>query len=850
MNIPVICTIVAKNYLAHARCLVESFLRHHPDGRACVLLVDRPDGYYDPEKEQFTTILAEEIGIPYFGVMTFRYSVLELSTAVKPFFLEYLFQNYDYDRICYFDPDIYFYHPIDEIWQALEAHAIVLTPHLTGPLDDAKPNELDILRSGAYNLGFIGLSRHPQADELLEWWQAKMLKYCAVAFDRGLFVDQRWIDLVPGRFSSVHIHRDPACNVAYWNLYHRHVTFDGEEWQVEGTPLKFYHFSGYSPDRPQVLSKHQDRYTFADLPYLKPLFEGYRARLVANEYHTVKSWPYAFDTRSRFGVRLPDIARTLWRDLELDDPSWNPFDASSDERFWQELLSWLNEPMGDRPHIPPQITRLALAVYRQRPDLQRAFPDILGRDRLEYARWFVNWGRELGLDNFFIQPIAGSLESALSTRALIARHGLRAGLYQRFTNWLFHIGLGRRIESMLGPRVIGAVRNLFIKPNPASSVVPHQLPDLGVLPPAQNEIGVNVIGYLRDETGVGENARAVLRTLHSRGFPVAWTMLKSNAARKNDSSALHLPQGHPYAINLVCANADQVNVVYDELGAGFFVGKYNIGYWHWELDRFPPEWFDRFQLFDEIWVGSHFVQNALAQVSPVPVITMGVGVDISSDSNVGREVLNLPQEKFIFLFVFDMLSVFERKNPLGVVEAYRRAFGTHFRDTALVVKVTRLDKFPEYRKPLEQAMASVSGILMDGYLDRPELDSLFNVCDAYVSLHRSEGFGLTIAEAMCLGKPVIATAYSGNTDYMNVCNSYPVEYTLTELERDYGPYKQGEVWADPDLDHAAAQMRRVWESRDEAIRKGKRAAADIKRWYGREAMARRIIERLKIIAGG
>jgi len=850
MSIPVICTIIAKNYLAQARCLVESFLAHHPDGRAFVLLVDRPDGYYDLEQEPFTTVLAEDIGIPEFGVMTFRYTVLELSTAVKPFFLEYLFQNYEYDRICYFDPDIYFYQPIDEIWKKLQSYGIVLTPHLLGPLDDDfKPNELDILRAGAYNLGFIGLSRHPEVAEFLRWWKGKMAKQCIVAFDRGLFVDQRWVDLVPGLFSSVTIHRDPGCNVAYWNLYHRHVEYSDGVHTVNGSPLKFYHFSGFYPDRPDVVSKHQNRYTFRDIPIVKALFDGYQDRLYANGYETVRHWPYAYDSQNIVGVRVPDAARALWREFESNDPSWCPFDTTSDVRFLTNLLTWLNEPMGGTPSHQPLGTRLALAVYQQRPDIQRAFPDVLGHDRLEYVRWFVNWGKDdLDIDDFFVRPMAESLERILGSGTLVTRHGLVAGLYQAATSWLFRIGVGRRIERMLGARLVDRVRSVFIRPDPSGPIVPSRLPPLGTLPAEEGRLGLNVVGYLRDETGVGENARVTLRALHGQDFPVAWTMVRSHAARQNDESVLHLPQGHPYNTNLFCVNADQTNVVYSELGAGFFAGKYNIGYWHWELQRFPEAWLDRFQHLDEIWVGSHFVQNTLAHVSPIPVITMGVGVHEPPNSNVTREMLRLPEDKFVFLFVFDMLSFIERKNPFGLIEAYRRAFGPDFHDTSLVIKVTKLDQFPEHRDPLERAVASVSGNLMDGYLERSELDGLFNVCDAYVSLHRSEGFGLTIAEAMCLGKPAIATAYSGNTDFVNVTNSYPVEYHLVELDKDHGPYRKGNWWADPDLDHAAAQMRRVFENCDEAVCKGMRAAADIKRWYGSEAMARRMIERLNVIS--
>lgn len=356
--------------------------------------------------------------------------------------------------------------------------------------------------------------------------------------------------------------------------------------------------------------------------------------------------------------------------------------------------------------------------------------------------------------------------------------------------------------------------------------------------------GLNVIGYLCDETGVGEAARAVLQALHAQDFPVACTLVRSETTDKGDSSVAHLPEGHPYGINLFHVNADQVPIVYSELGPGFFAGRYNIGFWFWEVQPFPEQWLDHFRYLDEIWVGSRFVQDTLAHVAPIPVINMGLPLERRSLPPMTRPALGLPDDRFLFLFTFDVLSVFERKNPLGLIEAYRRAFGPDSQDTTLVLKVTRLDQEPRYRKQLEQAVTSVSGILIDQHMKRQELDGLFHACDAYVSLHRSEGFGMTMAEAMYLGKPVIATAYSGNMDFMNVGNSYPVDYHLVDLERDYGPYQKGALWADPDLDHAAAQMQRVFTDREEAFRKGTRAAADIRSLYSSEVVSRRIIERL------
>ena len=841
MNRPVICTIIAKNYLAQARCLTESFLTHHPEGRVFVLLVDRPDGYFDPEAEPFTVLPVEDVDIPDLEAMVFRYTLLELSTAVKPFFLQHLLRSCDYDTVCYFDPDIYFYERVDDIWEQLANFGIVLTPHLTGPLDhEHNPNEILILRSGVYNLGFIGISRRPQSLEFLDWWASRLTKYCVVDHDRGFFVDQRWVDLVPGRFPGVHVNRDPGCNVAYWNLYHREVTREGDRWTVNGKPLRFFHFSGYSPDCPDQLSKFQNRYDFDDLPHLRSLFDAYGQRLLANGYDRVKTWPNAYSTLSTGEVVIPDAARHLWRSFETEDPTWEPCVDTARPDFSSAILEWLDEPVDEKK---PLITRLALAVHQQQEGLQARFPDVLGCDRVAYARWYVTSVEETyQFDPYFVAAIRASLDTDV---------GAKTRAYQVFTRWLFRIGVGQRLETLLGETLVGRIRDAFVQRgsghNPAQSPQMERGSPRSVSTTSE-QVGVNVIGYLSDETGVGESARATMRALSDESFPLAWTMVSSSHARQADRSVLHLPEGHPYGINLFYVNADQMTNVYQELGPSFFRGKYNIACWFWELERFPEAWMDRFSILDEIWVGSRFVQNTLAHVAPIPVVIMGVGIDLRSVLEITRADLGLAENRLVYLCVFDMLSVVQRKNPYGVIEAYRRAFGPDFGQTQLVIKVTKLEDYPEHRTRLQAAVSAVGGLLIDGYLDRVKLDALFASCDVYVSLHRSEGFGMTIAEAMCLGKPVIATDYGGNTDFMTVANSYPVAYSLVDLKQSYPPYEKGQFWAEPDLGHAAVQMREIFENYDEAKQKGRRAANDIQRLYGRQSMARRVIQRLQRVA--
>lgn len=863
---PTICTIVSKNYWAYARCLTDSFLEYHPEGRVFTLLVDELDDAFDPAQERFITILAKDLGIPHFEQMAFRYFVYELNTAVKPFFLQYLFNNYNCQKLCYFDPDIQFFQRIDDIFELLDSYGIVLLPHLTGFLEDGRlPNEVSILRSGAYNLGFIGLSRYSELEAMLHWWQRKLWKDCVGEQDQGLYLDQRWVDLVPGLFSGVYIHRDPGYNVAYWNLNHRQIESTGAGYTVNGVPLRFYHFSGFDFDNIETVARYQNRYTLSALEHLAPLYHAYRDNLMAHDHVRLRQLPYAYSYFDN-GVFIPGLARYLWRTVEdKEGHRWpDPFATDRPDTF----ISWLNEPVDSAGTGQPLVTQLAMELYRRRPDLQAAFPDVMGQHRQVFSRWFVRQAREENhIDDFFIEPIRASLagvvksgrhdEAAIPPALLAPEQQLprSARTYLAIRDFLNNTGVGQRVRAIVGPERVLGVRQLFFRArgqeepqspgfnaSPSVPAGPTAVATLQGLSP-----GLNVAGYLRDETGVGEVARAILKALHQTGFAVAQTSIDGYIARREDHSVMALPSGNPHSFNLLNVNAEQVPYVYKKLGKDFFAGKYNIGFWFWELSKFPDPWRNSFGYFNEIWAGSSFVQGAVAAVSPIPVVNVRVPITERQTGNLTRSDLGLPPDKFIFLFVFDGLSYIERKNPFDLLKAYQMAFEPHYSDTVLVIKTTNLDQNPALADLMQQKLKQVSGILIDRYMNRAELSDLFAACDSYVSLHRSEGFGMTLAETMLLGKPVIATAYSANMDFMTPANSYLVGYRLVELEQDYGPYQKGNVWAQPDVDQAAGLMRQVFQNPDQAHQKGVQARADIQRDYSPEAVAKGITKRLEVI---
>jgi hypothetical protein len=357
-----ICTIIAKNYVAFARVLAESFKQAHPDGNCTVLVIDDPSGHINPAEEPFELLTIDQIGLPDPMRMAAWYDVMELSTAVKPWLLRTLLARPDYDHVVYLDPDIRIFAPLEEIERRVAEHDVVLTPHFNKPLprDGHKPAEEDILIAGSYNLGFIALRAGQTAEELLDWWSERLETHCLNEPEVGRFVDQRWIDLVPGIWPDIDVLRDPSYNIAYWNLATRDLEEDGDGYRVDGRPLRFFHFSGFDPRRPKKLSKHQDRIKISEQPVLKRICAEYAAQLIDHGYKQAIDWGYDWNKLPN-GIRLDREAREIYREMiEAGGSGESVFTEQGAQRFAGYLQAAGHGEVGRRP--PPRPRRGANVV--------------------------------------------------------------------------------------------------------------------------------------------------------------------------------------------------------------------------------------------------------------------------------------------------------------------------------------------------------------------------------------------------------------------------------------------------------------------------------------------------------
>lgn len=714
--------------------------------------------------------------------MATAYTVLELATAVKPYLLRAL--RREHEVAIYLDPDIQVFAPMPELVELARAHQLVLTPHFLRPLprDGKEPGEAVIMGTGLFNLGFLATG--PGCEEFLDFWADRLRMDAVVAPDEQLFTDQRWVDQVPSLFGH-HVLRDPGYNVAYWNTHERPIErAESGEYTAAGVPLRFFHFSGYRPEKPWLLSFHcsrRPRTLLSEHPVLGELCAGYGTALAEAGYADPgEESGYGFGALAD-GTRLTPLIRRLFRTAWLDyergergahgtpqRPPMHGFGADGGAA----LVRWLAEPP-TAAHAAAGISRLAMAIWGSRADLRAAFGDPTGVD----AANFRQWCRDSGPKEVALPPWACPAE-------------------------------------------------------PAS------------LAPPDDEFGVNVVGYLTAELGLGEMGRIVHDALTAAEVPVV-SVVEDRAVHNRTGLPAPETVGEPrFPVSLLCVNADQTGVVLDNHPTAGY-RRYRIGLWAWELDKFPGWLHDAFAAVDEVWTVSEFCRQAIARHSSVDVHTIPVPVpDVGKTAPHRRR-----QDPIQFLFAFDFNSVGERKNPWGTVEAFRRAFpDPHANPPArLVLKAINGERNPHAAERLRMAVATDPRIeLIDRYLDTAELHQLYANSHCYVSLHRSEGFGLTIAEAMMRGMPVIATDYSGSAEFLDERTGWPIPYTMVEVGHGCFPYQADAHWAQPDVDTAARAMRQIAEYPEEAAKRGwaarekllrARSTEEAARWFGQRLAA-------------
>jgi len=988
-------TIVSKNYFAFATTLAESYKKHHPDHDFLIVLVDKADGHVPASLSCGAEVIEmANLVIPDIGRFIYRYSIMELNTAVKPFALADIFEKRGYETLLYIDPDILVFRPLAEIYDALQSASIVLTPHIRKPYyDDSLPSDLTILQSGTYNLGFIGLRNTSSSAQMLNWWMTKLYRDCIVDIANGLFVDQKWIDLIPGFFPDHKIVYGSGYNAAYWNLHERRLTYENSEWLIDGQPLSFFHFSGYIPFAPQTLSKHQNRHRLDSMPILKRLTDLYGATLVANGYEESSGWPYAFETlpngvpmplglirqvmqwASRAQVATPcpiesptefcrflmsrgvlpnrrkevllfhfliqlrnDVAVAFpnagydhddkgfreWVNhsgvqeygfqklLQYEDRTgiadwvadafhklrkanrqdiFNEFRSMwSDSRVFDEFADWFTvhgskQLRCSRSHTvalkraQSGIGRI-LNVYFLRVDVQARFPILWDQTQVsEFTNWLHEHRYELELSSeevsLFHEFALVSGELTEKMRLLYFHKGQRA---KTFPNIYAIDDRRHEIASALSTeRVLSYLyESDFIEP------ADHYLLKLDGDADALNDFGrcsipgldprknfafvkhlrenvsarqrmpclVNYSGYLSAQSGMGESARSMRATLEQSGVVfrgMALPHLQATYARAPTRPDLF---GWPMScadVSITVANPDSAHLVESFLPQAYWAGK-NVGYWVWETEDLPLRFKMSQRLFDEIWTPSQYAADAISRTVDCPVRVLPHTLDAAAldGAQSNRQRFGLPQDATLFGFMFDPQSVIERKNVGGLIKAFREAFRD--RDNCYLVLKVNGKTLGAYDYEMIRAAADWDRILfVEATLSRSDTFDFIKSLDAYVSLHRSEGFGLTCAVAMALGLPVIASNYSGNLEFMTDDNSLLIPVKVIQTDRPYGAYPAGTCWGDPNLD-AAVQAMRSMQDKARRMHLGKTGMESVRITLDKArigAVARAMIEGLR-----
>ncbi|MFD2113979.1 glycosyltransferase family 4 protein [Thiorhodococcus fuscus] len=483
----------------------------------------------------------------------------------------------------------------------------------------------------------------------------------------------------------------------------------------------------------------------------------------------------------------------------------------------------LAEPADGFPQDDPlPINRLMFKVWERWPDLRNAFDLNTAQGRARFtARYYSR-----GLVKLKLAPtLTASQRSVLlqpedadsSTPRILSWIWRESkALQERFPDpgssaylqWAMDEGLREYPILAELPDLVSALRpEVEIQ---RGSVIAKRSADWKHRP-----LGVNLIGYPRGQLGIGEDIRMAALALRSAEIPFSIYAVEpgSDVCQADESLSSHVSDDLQYSINLICMTGIETARLAAVEGRHLFGGRYTIGYWPWELPDWPEEWRHAYGLVDEVWASSRYTYEAYRRSCSKPVRHMSMAIAVEPASGLTRKHFGLPEDRFLFVFSFDMLSSIDRKNPEACIRAFLAAFPKGSEPVGLIVKAMRAcSENPRWQSLVAEAKRDPRIKLVDGTLDRSVLHDFYRACNCYLSLHRSEGFGRGMAEAMLLGKPVIATGYSGNMDFTVPGTAMLVDHRLRPVNAGEYPFGEGQLWAEPDIEHAAWCMRRIVSS--------------------------------------
>jgi glycosyltransferase involved in cell wall biosynthesis len=862
-----VCTISSWNNYGFVKVFFDSVEAVDPELTPVWVVADNPQNP-DPDVATirktlprrwvmvYVSDLVDHLGGASVEELALRYGVAEFNTAIKPAAFLYLFQKRGMQRALFFDNDIWVMRSLGPLVEKLSKVDFVFTPHIVEPypLDGKRQDERNIMLAGQMNLGFCGVANTKRSLQILRWWGERLRYYGFAKPDLGMHFDQNWISMVFSYLdqSEYIIERDSIWNIAYWNLHytaaHLSRSSDGH-YLYDGRRVGFVHFSGMSDFvhyAIESVSPHQNRLKMSDLsPVTRQLFSDYLDRLTANSVNTLR-WRhiiYGFPT-------LPDQLKPHWN--EMHDPmnhndersvrlrtlaksGFKPVPPRNEtarmdfdvfpEGIGEYFLEGVHDQVVDG--VAGWLPEVVYQFYNSRVDVQAAYPDVLGKHRLSVLDWFTGTG------------------------------------YQEFNlpvSWAAAVKKARRLNEQ---KVRDTRRLAF---------------------------GVNLLGWFAGSFGVAESARLVWSAVSAAGLDKEAIFLPRRVASLHTGwdydSAPNISRAGDLYFNIVVANADFSDEWLDRLYPDAdWKRHFNIGYWAWELQDFPMKWAAAAKRFNEIWTPSDFitqaVKNTLMMNSvAIPVKTIPFSLTVSPE--IRREerrrksysdpiaaadgMFDIPPHTLSFLVQFDFLSCFQRKNVMAAVYAFRAAFqdvlsksarGT--KNVLMVVKVNNAQVMPQFEQELRRLRDATGGYanirVIHSHFSSASWNALLWKFDVYVSLHRSEGFGLLLLRMMMMGKPVIATNYSGNVDFM--VPYIPPAFQFTLVKWSYARVENvGEVfehvyanssWADPDVKAAAVAMRKFYDYPELLTYYRQQVMPVVKEQFSVPNIGNRIVKRLRTL---